>query len=250
MARLAERTLTRSLPPVLRWQEPGQPLPVKPVRLPVDARRRTLGLEAPPWLKTGCVDRSFDFCGHVRRLCADVVRALPRIEPHRRLASALRRHAGAQRANARLAGAGDAAALSQRPVGAPPRRRRLPGAALRGRWKRHALSGDVLSAALPRPGLRRQVHHAVSRTVPHQPGLRGRPAAAGRALHHPFHSKRDYDAHMAVLARDYLHGGADKSLHAFLRMDFAQLVHRHGSVEGVVVPRPRLLPLPEPDGEE
>jgi hypothetical protein len=57
-------------------------------------------------------------------------------------------------------------------------------------------------------------------------------------------SKRHYDGHMADLARGYLANGADRSLHAFLRLDFAQLRHRHGSVEAVVVPRPRLVPLP------
>src|SRR5262245_27099025 len=57
------------------------------------------------------------------------------------------------------------------------------------------------------------------------------------------HSKREFDAHMAALARAYLAGGADPSLHAFLRLEFAQLRHRHGSVVGVVVPRPRLLPI-------
>ena len=62
------------------------------------------------------------------------------------------------------------------------------------------------------------------------------------------HSKREYDAHMAELARAYLAGGADPALHAFLRLDFAQLQHRHGSVVGVVVPRPRLLPLAEEVG--
>jgi hypothetical protein len=59
-------------------------------------------------------------------------------------------------------------------------------------------------------------------------------------------SKRLYDAHMAHLARAYLANGATHSLSDFLRLNFAQLQHRHGSVVGVVVPRPRLLPLPEP----
>ncbi len=59
------------------------------------------------------------------------------------------------------------------------------------------------------------------------------------------HSKRLYDAHMAHLARAYLSNGADRPLHSFLRLNFAQLQHRHGSVVGVVVPRPRLLPVPE-----
>ena len=65
----------------------------------------------------------------------------------------------------------------------------------------------------------------------------------GRCALHT-HSKRLYDAHMAHLARAYLSNGADRCLHAFLRLNFAQLQHRHGSVVGVVVPRPRLLPMP------
>jgi predicted metallopeptidase len=66
----------------------------------------------------------------------------------------------------------------------------------------------------------------------------------GRCAYHS-HSKRDYDAHMAELARAYLQSGPDRSLYSFLRLNFAQLRHRHGSVVAVVVPRPRLLPLPE-----
>ena len=58
-------------------------------------------------------------------------------------------------------------------------------------------------------------------------------------------SKREYDNRMAALARAYLSGGADPALYSFLRMDFAQLKYRHGSVEGVIVPRPRLLPILE-----
>ena len=59
------------------------------------------------------------------------------------------------------------------------------------------------------------------------------------------HSKRLYDEHMAKLAKAYLSNGADRPLHAFLHLSFAQLRHRHGGVVGVVVPRPRLLPVPE-----
>ena len=62
------------------------------------------------------------------------------------------------------------------------------------------------------------------------------------------HSQRCYDQHMAHLARAYLAGRPDPSLHAFLRLNFGQLQHRHGKVEAVVVPRPKLLPvvMPEP----
>jgi hypothetical protein len=58
------------------------------------------------------------------------------------------------------------------------------------------------------------------------------------------HSKQEYDKHMAHLAREYLAGGADPDLHAFLRLNFRQLAHRHGTVLGAVVPRPKLVPLP------
>jgi hypothetical protein len=66
----------------------------------------------------------------------------------------------------------------------------------------------------------------------------------GRCRHHS-RDKKAYDAHMLVLARSYLSGGADPDLNAFLRLDFAQLMHRHGSVVGVMVPRPRQLPVIE-----
>jgi hypothetical protein len=62
------------------------------------------------------------------------------------------------------------------------------------------------------------------------------------------HSKRAYDHYMAQLAREYLSNGADRPLHSFLRLNFAQLHHRHGGVVGVVVPRPRLIPILNPNG--
>ncbi len=67
----------------------------------------------------------------------------------------------------------------------------------------------------------------------------------GRCTIHT-HSKRLYDSHMAELARGYLSNGADRSLHEFLRLDFAQLQHRHGGIVGVAVPRPRLVPVTAP----
>jgi hypothetical protein len=58
------------------------------------------------------------------------------------------------------------------------------------------------------------------------------------------HSKHGYDAQMAALARAYLASGPDPGLHAFLRLNFSQLQERHGCVVGVVVPRPKLIPVP------
>jgi hypothetical protein len=57
------------------------------------------------------------------------------------------------------------------------------------------------------------------------------------------HSQRRYDEHMAHLARAYLANGADPALHAFLRLNFAQLQQRHDHVVGTMVPRPKLIPV-------
>lgn len=57
------------------------------------------------------------------------------------------------------------------------------------------------------------------------------------------HSQVHYDAHMAALARFWLANRPDTSLYNFLRLDFWQLQARHGSVLGVFVPRPRLIPV-------
>jgi hypothetical protein len=58
------------------------------------------------------------------------------------------------------------------------------------------------------------------------------------------HSQQCYDARMGELARAYLADGANPELHAFLRLNFAQLQRRHGSIVGAVVPRPKIIPLP------
>src|SRR5579884_4023557 len=74
--RLKEQTY---LPLAFHWRHPDNPLPLRSVRLPASARKRTLGLEAPPWVATGPVDLPFDFSGRVRALCADIVRHCPEL---------------------------------------------------------------------------------------------------------------------------------------------------------------------------
>jgi hypothetical protein len=66
------------------------------------------------------------------------------------------------------------------------------------------------------------------------------------------HSQKDYDKQMSALARDYLSAKPDPDLHAFLRLDFRQLLQRHGTILGVAVPRPKLIPIPfgEYDGHD
>lgn len=67
---------------------------------------------------------------------------------------------------------------------------------------------------------------------------------AGRCHAHS-HSQNHYDAHMAALARFWLATRPDPLIYNFLRLDFWQLQARHGSVWGVFVPRPRLIPVAE-----
>lgn len=67
----------------------------------------------------------------------------------------------------------------------------------------------------------------------------------GRCSWHS-HNKKEYDAQMSVLARDYLSKTSNPALHDFLRLDFSQLVFKHQGMCGLVVPVPRLLPLKQP----
>lgn len=56
-------------------------------------------------------------------------------------------------------------------------------------------------------------------------------------------SKREYDAMMGELVNDYLANHPNPKVFAFLRYGYRQLWDRHGGIRGVVVPRPKLLPV-------
>ena|GEM_PF-639434 len=66
---------------------------------------------------------------------------------------------------------------------------------------------------------------------------RGRCYAHGR-------SQKAYDAHAARLVEKYLAKDPPSELYAFLHYSFEQLQARYGAVYGLRVPRPRLIPLP------
>jgi hypothetical protein len=233
----------------LRWSAAS--LPVRTVRWPVRARRPSVGLEAPPWLSTGPKDQPFDFCEHVRDLCADIVRHcsdLRHIDVSRILfgmtqARSSRRH-GLQ-----------ARVTPMRFRNGQLMRRRRGGG-----WyqvQRYFVDGRemlyLITFCLPRfldqdfDDKFITLFHELYHISPHFEGDLRR--HEGRCALHT-RSKRLYDDHMAHLARSYLANGAEKSLHAFLRLNFAQLKHRHGAVVGIVVPRPRLLPIAEPGTDQ
>jgi hypothetical protein len=240
------RQLPRHLPAVLRWQVPDHPLPVKEIRCPARACQRQLGLAAPPWLDTGPIDRPFDFCLHVRRLCADITRRCPELG-HIDVSRLL--FAVTQARSARVHG------LQARVT--PLRFRH--GQLIRRRQgvcyqvQRYVVDGRemlyLVTFCLPRfleQGFDDKfitLFHELFHISPAFEGDLRR--LDGRCTLHT-RSQRDYDTWMAALARAYLAGNPASHLHDFLRLDFAQLQYRHGSVVGVVVPRPRLLPLPDP----
>jgi hypothetical protein len=200
-------------------------------------------LEAPPWHHSGPPERPFDFCGHVHRLCADIAARcweLSHIDVKRLLVGMIQ-------------------ARNNQPHGLQARvtplrfrhgqlRRQRPGVTYQ--VQRYLVDGRemlyLVTFCLPRfldqtfdekfITLFHELYHISPRF---EGDLRHHD---GRAhLHTP--SKRAYDRHMAQLAREYLASKPDPALFGFLRLNFAQLEHRHGKVEAVVVPRPRLVPV-------
>jgi hypothetical protein len=228
---------------VLKWTTAD--LPRRRVCVPKSSRRKTNDLDAPYWLSTGPRDGPFDFCGHVRRLCGDIVRHTPELA-----------HIDVSRLLFCMTQARSGRAHGLQARVTPLRFRE--GRLLRRRRghvyqvQRYLVNGRemlylvtfCLPRFLDRPFNDKFVtlFHELYHLSPAFDGDLRR--HAGRCTLHT-HSKRRYDDHMAGLARAYLNNGADQPLYSFLRLDFAQLQHRHGSVVGVVVPRPRLLPVVE-----
>jgi predicted metallopeptidase len=240
---------TRFAPPlVLRWRPPHRPLPLRRVRPPAPLRTPVVGLEAPPWLSTGPPGRPFDFCDHLRRLCADVVRQTPEfrhIDVSRLLFSVIQARGG------RRCGLQARVTPLRFRHGALTRRRR----GVDYQVQRFFVDGRemlyLVSFCLPRfldqdfDDKFITLFHELYHIGPQFDGDLRR--HDGRCALHT-HSKRLYDSYMAELARAYLSNGADRSLHGFLRLNFAQLEHRHSAVVGAVVPRPRLAPVPTSNG--
>jgi hypothetical protein len=221
------------------WGEPDGPLPVRAIR---SAARRPaaaadVGPPRPP----------FDFCGHIQHLCADIAArcsALRHVDVSRMLFGVTQaRNGHAHGLQARVT------PLRFRD-GRLTRQRR----GITYQVQRYFVGGrDILylvTFCLPRfLDLDFQekfvtLFHELYHINPTFDGDLRR--HNGRYSIHSS-SQRRYDEHMARLAQEYLDGGADPSLHAFLRLNFAQLQSRHGRVVGVMVPRPKIVPVPVAD---
>ncbi len=84
------------------------------------------------------------------------------------------------------------------------------------------------------------IFHELYHVSPHFDGdLRRHP---GRYAMHS-HSKDQYDSRMAELVREYLSHQPSREMLGFLRTTYRELWDRHGGIIGVVVPRPKLLPV-------
>jgi hypothetical protein len=244
----AARELGESVPRpvrtlVLRWDEPDRPLPRRVIRATAPGRPCPPWQAAPPWLPTGPESEAFDFCASIRRLCGDIVarcQALGHVDVSRLL------FAVTQARNGRAHGLQARVTPLRFPDGRLTRQRR----GVTYQVQRYFLGSHeflyLVTFCLPRfldqdfDNKLITLFHELYHISPAFDGDLRR--HQGRYAIHS-HSQRAYDEQMADLARAYLAGKPDPALHAFLRLDFGQLLARHGSVVGVVVPHPKVVPV-------
>ncbi len=230
------------LPLVLHWKEPECPLPLRTVRGGRRVRVFPCTLRGSAWERASAAE-GFDFCGHVKRLCADIVSRcgeLSHIDPERLL------FAVTQARNGHVHG------LQARVTPL-----RFPGGKLT-YWRRgyvyqvqrflHEQTEFLYLVTFCLPRFLNQDFDSKLVTLFHElfhisPAFDGdlRRHKGRYALH--THSQRQYDEQMSVLARAYLAAKPDVELLEFLRLDFSQLQQRHGSVLGIMVPRPKIIPV-------
>jgi hypothetical protein len=232
-----------ALPPyVLHWGTPTSPLPIRPVLAQPGTPQPTVGLTLPPWIDTGPVDQPFDFCAAIRNLCTDIVARCDELS-HIVVPQIL--FTFTQARNGRQHG------LQARVTPLRLRNgvlcRRYRGVAYR--VQRYFVDGQealyVMSFCLPR--FLNLPWHEKFITLFHElyhisPQFNGDLRSLGGRYAYHSRSQREYDRRMALLVRAYLATRPPASIYAFMGLNFAQLQHRHGSVVGVVVPRPKLIP--------
>jgi hypothetical protein len=234
----------RKHPLILRWHQEIEPLPVRNIR-----GLRSSAPPAPPppepgiHLDTGPRDRPFDFCGHLRRLLVDVAQRCPQLG-HVDMARVLL--GVTQARSGRRHGLQARVTPLRFARGALTRKRR--GATYQ--VQRYFL-GDheylyLMTFCLPR--FLDQEFDDKLVTVFHEmfhlsPACDGDLRRHNGRYHLHTHNQKGYDRHMLELARSYLNSRPEPRLHHFLRLNFSQLLRRHGAVHGIVVPRPKIIPL-------
>jgi hypothetical protein len=230
------------LPLIRSWGEPGNPLPLRTIVSP--GRRRNAAVSFRPDFETGPTNLPFDFSGHIERLCRSMARrcsVLRHLDFSRILF-------GVTQARSSQAHGLQARVTPLRFRGGRLTRERRGVVYQVQRY--YVANRDLLylvTFCLPRfldldfDEKFITLFHELYHISPEFDGDLRR--HEGRYSVHS-HSQCRYDAHMAKLAREYLASGPDPRLHAFLRLDFGQLEARHNGIVGVVVPRPKIVPVP------
>jgi predicted metallopeptidase len=239
----------RSGPPlILRWTSVGGGLPVRDVRVP-QGRGRAAPYGGQPWHDTGPHNKPIDFTARVTRLLDDIVRRCPEwahIQVPRILigftqASSARPHGLQARVTPLRFSGGD---LTRRQRG------------IVYEIQRYFLDQHeylyLLTFCLPR--FLDQDFDSKLVTVFHElhhmsPAFDGDLRRHEGRCHLHSGSKAEYDREMTGFARAYLNRRPDPNLTSFLRLNFQQLRQRHGSILGVNVPRPKLVPITQRIGE-
>jgi predicted metallopeptidase len=241
---IAGDDILQRAPFVLEWGR-HCPLPMRDVR-PMGHRTKAglpLGAVAPPWFVTGPVDQPFNLSQAIRDLAEAVCRQCPDLN-----------HIDVKRIIFAFTQARNSRAHGLQARVTPLRfrdghlNRRYRGVEYR--VQRFRVDGRemhyVMTFCLPR--FLDQDFDQKFITLFHElyhisPSFNGDLRRhSGRYSVHT-HSQHEYDELMAQMAREYLSSRPDPDRHAFLRLSFAQLLGRHGRVVGVVVPRPKLLPV-------
>jgi hypothetical protein len=240
--RQSSRKKPAALPLILRWHEPANPFPVRVIRSTTASRPSPLFV-GRPWAETEGRDQPFDFTAAVQRLLTDMIMRCPdfqHIQVPRILVSLTQARGG------RWHGLQARVTPLRFPRGELTRQRR----GVTYHIQRYFLDAQeflyVLTFCLPR--FQNQSFDQKFITLFHEL-YHIHPEFNGDLRRHKgryqFHTRRqrDYNLGMVQYAREYLAGNPDPMLSDFLRMDFAQLQARHGSVTGIVVPRPKIIPL-------
>lgn len=226
---------------VLQWAEGA--LPLRAVQVPPTKNPRWSIQVPPPWWETGPVELPFDFCGHIRRLTDDIAQhceALSHIDVTRIL------FAFTQARNARTHGLQARVTPLRFRDGQLVRRHRGVDFQVQRYFIGQREILYVVTFCLPRflnldfDEKMVTLFHELYHISPLFNGDLRR--HEGRYTLHSSSQKR-YDEAMAHYARAYLAQRNTSPLHHFLRLNFSQLVHRHGSVVGVMVPRPKAIPI-------
>jgi len=228
--------------PCFRWGKEDA-LPTRILRPLHPLPKLPAVLAGPTWIRSGPLDQPFDFTAHLRRLMVDIVARsadLGHIDVSRLLISAL------QARSARVHGLQARVTPLRFPNGMLTRVRR--GVVFQVQRYFHGTHEFLylMTFCLPRfldqdfDGKLITIFHELFHIGPRFDGDLRR--HEGRYQIHT-HSQREYDRAMAHHARAYLATQPDPTLHEFLRLNFAQLTQRHGGVAGIVVPRPKVIPL-------